>query len=72
MDNKNLRTSLQKEIAKRSFVLMVALFFMALTGNAQEKKSIMGTVLDNTGVPLIGATILEPQTNNGAVADFDG
>src|SRR5690606_9724680 len=72
MDNKNIQISFRKGMTKRSFVLMVVLFFLTFTGNAQEKKMITGTILDNTGVPLIGATILESQTSNGTVTDFDG
>jgi iron complex outermembrane receptor protein len=37
---------------------------------AQNKVS--GTVLDATGEPLIGVSVLEAGTNNGVVTDFDG
>ncbi|MDT0642787.1 TonB-dependent receptor [Zunongwangia sp. F363] len=33
---------------------------------------ITGTILDNNGVPLPGATVLEKGTNNGVQSDFDG
>ncbi|KAB7531777.1 SusC/RagA family TonB-linked outer membrane protein [Flagellimonas olearia] len=34
--------------------------------------SVSGTVLDQSGVPLSGANILEKGTTNGVIADFDG
>ncbi|MBQ7472042.1 MAG: SusC/RagA family TonB-linked outer membrane protein, partial [Prevotella sp.] len=33
---------------------------------------IMGTVVDATGEPIIGATVMESGTTNGAVTDIDG
>lgn len=39
--------------------------------NAQEV-TVSGTVLDETGAPLPGSSILEKGTTNGVVADFDG
>jgi len=37
---------------------------------AQE--TISGTVVDATGEPIIGATVMEKGTSNGTVTDFDG
>lgn len=39
---------------------------------AQQKKSITGRVIDNEGVPIIGANIVEVGTTNGTVTDVDG
>ena len=38
----------------------------------QEKQTIHGKVVDETGEPLIGVSILEKGTNNGTVTDIDG
>ena len=38
----------------------------------QQKKSITGTVVDATGMPIIGANIVEVGTTNGTVTDVDG
>ena len=38
----------------------------------QQKKSISGTVKDETGEPIIGASILEKGTTNGTISDFNG
>lgn len=39
---------------------------------ADGKKVISGVITDDTGMPVIGATILEKGTNNGTITDFDG
>ncbi len=38
----------------------------------QQKKRISGTVLDESGQPIIGANIIEAGTTNGTVTDMDG
>lgn len=41
---------------------------------AQEttKKTITGRIIDATGEPLIGVTIMEKGTTNGSITDYDG
>ncbi len=36
------------------------------------QQEITGTVVDQTGEPIIGATVMEKGTSNGTVTDFDG
>jgi TonB-linked SusC/RagA family outer membrane protein len=51
-------------------VLLSTLLFVVGTISAQ---TINGNVKDNTGEPIIGATVMEQGTsNNGAVTDIDG
>ncbi len=38
----------------------------------QQKKVATGRVVDNLGEPLIGVTVMEAGTSNGAVTDVDG
>ena len=38
----------------------------------QQKLQISGTVLDSKGQPLAGANVIEKNTGNGVLADFDG
>ena len=38
----------------------------------QQKRKITGTVVDNAGIPVIGANILEVGTTNGNITDIDG
>ena len=39
---------------------------------AQNVRKVTGTVLDETGVGLIGAAVTETGTSNGAITDMDG
>ncbi|WP_192832078.1 carboxypeptidase-like regulatory domain-containing protein, partial [Segatella buccae] len=45
---------------------------LSLGASAQEKITVTGTVVDATGEAIIGASVLEVGTTNGAVTDFDG
>ena len=55
---------------KKNLLLSFALMLLAFSGWAQ--RSISGTVLDEGGLPLPGATIIEKGTSNGVSTDFDG
>lgn len=39
---------------------------------SQNGKKIMGTVVDATGIPIIGANVMVKGTTNGTVTDMDG
>ncbi|MGL4364312.1 MAG: carboxypeptidase-like regulatory domain-containing protein, partial [Bacteroidales bacterium] len=63
------------ELKKTCFVVFIALFSLMLgTKNAiaQEKITITGVIVDNTGEPVVGANILEKGTTNGVFTDIDG
>ena len=38
----------------------------------QQRKTVTGTVVDATGLPVIGANVIEIGTTNGTVTDVDG
>lgn len=46
--------------------------FEAIAAAQQQTKKVTGTVVDQTGQPIIGANILEKGTTNGTITDFDG
>jgi len=46
--------------------------FLLLGGFLFAQKSVSGTVTDDEGVPLPGATVLVVETNSGVSTDFDG
>ncbi|MGL5563094.1 MAG: SusC/RagA family TonB-linked outer membrane protein [Tannerellaceae bacterium] len=46
--------------------------FTISTSIAQQSKTIKGTVVDETGEPLIGVSIAVKGTTNGTVTDIDG
>ncbi|MCC8361359.1 SusC/RagA family TonB-linked outer membrane protein [Salinimicrobium sediminilitoris] len=55
--------------------LMLLFFFIGIMLTAQEVNAqvkVQGQVLDDTDLPLPGATIIETGTTNGVVTDFDG
>lgn len=56
---------------KAIWVMMLTCIF-ALQVTAQQTSAISGTVVDNTGEPVIGASILVKGTSNGSITDLDG
>ena len=54
----------------RLILVMLTLVLMPLSAFAQI--NIKGTVVDGTGLPVIGASIFEKGTTNGTVSDVDG
>lgn len=54
----------------RRILMMVLLSFFAIGIYAQSK--VVGTVVDETGEPVIGASVVVKGTTNGSVTDLDG
>ncbi len=50
----------------------IYLLFLFLATVTFAQQSVTGTISDESGEPLIGATILEKGTSNGTVSDFNG
>ena len=46
--------------------------FFALGLQAQQKYTVKGSVVDEAGEPIIGATVMEGSSSNGTVTDMDG
>ena len=40
--------------------------------NQKKEKKISGTVVDETGLPVIGANVVQKGTTNGVITDIDG
>ena len=59
-----------KNCKTRFILVMLTLVLMPLSAFAQI--NIKGTVVDGTGLPVIGASIFEKGTTNGTVSDIDG
>ena len=55
----------------RKYLTMVVLLFMSISMFAQQH-SVKGTVVDQNGQPIIGMTVMEQGTQNGATTDIDG
>ncbi len=56
---------------RSTLLLLCALFSLSAVSSAQEME-VTGTVVDEAGEAVIGATILEEGTMNGTVTDLDG
>ena len=55
----------------RILLTLLASIVVSITAFAQ-KQHFSGTVFDEEGLPVIGASVVEKGTSNGAVTDFDG
>jgi len=51
---------------------MFFVFFMLCSTVMLAQNKVSGTVVDATGEPLIGVSVLEDGTTNGGITDFDG
>ena len=51
---------------------MFFVFFLLCSTVMLAQNKVSGTVLDATGEPLIGVSVLETGTNNGVVTDYNG
>jgi TonB-linked SusC/RagA family outer membrane protein len=51
---------------------VILLLFALPLGIFAQTITVQGTVVDTTGEPIIGATVIETGTTNGAVTDYDG
>ena len=60
-----------KQSIKKNLMLSMLMLLMPLSLFAQEIK-VQGVVKDPTGETVIGATVMQKGTNNGAVTDVDG
>ena len=57
---------------KKSYFLWSLLGLLTLQLGWAQQKTITGTVNDETGLPLPGATVVIDGTTRGVAADFDG
>lgn len=58
----------------KKFTPLLTLCLLLMVGlvHAQGRISVSGTVVDNAGEPLIGATVIEKGTQNAVLTDLDG
>ena len=72
MKNSNYDPRLMTRHREGGILLFLFLILVSTGAYAQESLTIKGTVTDDTGEPLIGATIMVAGTSVGAVTDLDG
>jgi TonB-linked SusC/RagA family outer membrane protein len=63
--------NLKVEFMKRKLTMFLALFIIGI-GIVTAQTQVRGTVVDETGQPVIGATIQIKGTSQGTVTDVDG
>lgn len=56
----------------RKIIASAVLFMFCSLLYAQNRITASGTIVDETGTPVIGATVMEKGTANGTVTDIDG
>lgn len=62
-----------KLFSKRTNLFLLLLSFLMLSfTDVNAQKTVSGTVLDETGTPLPGASVVVKGTTNGTSTDFDG
>lgn len=59
------------QMNRKAWIVMLFALCLAFPALAQ-KITVTGTVVDGTGEPLIGASVIPQGTNLGAATDFDG
>ena len=57
---------------KHKILAVIMMLAVALTAAAQEKVKITGTVVDEKGEALMGATVKVPNQPGGSITDLDG
>lgn len=70
---------MKNQLFKTKVTAMILVFFgisiqslMALPAPMQDGRQVTGTVVDNTGIPLIGVTVSVQGTTKGTITDLDG
>ena len=63
-----------KQLFLKSATLLafIAISLVCATDISAQSGTVSGTVTDEAGLPLIGLTVIETGTSNGATADIDG
>src|SRR6188474_1686131 len=72
MNSKNIKIVLHQMWTTKTVVFMIFMLFLSAGMFAQEKKQVSGTVYDNIGNVMSGATVTESGTTNATSTDFDG
>ena len=68
---KRIRISSKRSSQKR-FILTLSLWALLLSTASLFAQTITGSVIDDSGNTLIGATVLESSSTNGTITDVDG
>ena len=64
--------NVKKEIMKERVLMLFACLFASVMLAVAQNFRVTGVVVDETGEPVIGASVLVDGTNRGAVTNIDG
>ena len=72
--NTNKQTDFNVKVTRMKNVLTTCLMMLLLfcSSAVLAQTTASGTIVDATGEPIIGASVLEVGTTNGTITDFDG
>ena len=62
----------QRRKSKNKIILTFSLWTFFLATTSMFAQTVTGSVIDDNGSPVIGATVIESTTENGTVTDIDG
>ncbi len=65
-------SSLLGRVDKIQRLFFVALFSVMAIAVSAQNKTLKGTVVDSSGEPVIGASVVVDKTTNGTITDLDG
>ncbi|PHS06692.1 MAG: ferric enterobactin receptor [Kordia sp.] len=57
---------------KKGYYLIIVIYLLLFSQFTFSQKQIKGVVKDTSGVPIMGANIIEKGTTNGIITDFNG
>ena len=67
-----IKSTAMKKTKQQLLLVLLSLFVCNVMLLAQGKKTVTGTIRDNNGVALVGATVSEKGTSNKWVTDNSG
>lgn len=71
MEN-NKRLRLFSRVYFIQWLFLTALFSLVTMNGYAQGKAVTGKIIDSTGEPVIGASVLVKGTSNGVISDIDG
>ncbi|MDO6518714.1 SusC/RagA family TonB-linked outer membrane protein [Zobellia uliginosa] len=64
--------AINKLPSKKIKLLLFGICSLLASAMQGQSPNISGTIVDETGIPLLGVTVLNESSNKGTVTDFDG
>jgi len=72
MNQKNIKSGCRSQLLKVLFFAICFITVNVFTAISQEKAKVAGVIVEESGTPVIGATVIEKGTSNGVVTDANG